>query len=243
LRPTGETVRNVIDLVGDRDRRVLLFGVTPELAKAFDRLVGVDKSRGMIENLWPGDTATRKSVEADWLTLDGSLGQFSAAIGDGSCNCVAYPKEVEKVLEQVRDHLEPGGRFVCRVYLRPDAMPSRAEMQGDPRGKARINFHAFKFLLAMRIAEDSEATVPVVSILAAFEEMFPDRDALAERTDWPRADIDTIDSYRNSSVAYSFFNRAEFLGAMPQGLVNPQFHSSGAYDLAETCPILVCERE
>jgi SAM-dependent methyltransferase len=242
LRPNSEIIDKVRELVGERDQRVLLLGATPELALAFESVVGVDKNRGMLDNLWPGDTPTRKAVAADWLTLDGSLGRFSAAIGDGSCNAVTFPNDLSRLLEQVRDHLEPGGRFVCRIYERPDPMPPLSRLMAEVAGKARINFHALKWHLAMRVAEETEPTVPVASILARFEELFPDRDRLAERTGWPREIVDTIDTYRGSAVAYCFPNRREFLALMPKGLGKASFHASGTYDLAEWCPMFACER-
>jgi SAM-dependent methyltransferase len=242
LRPTLETVAIIQQLVGRRDARVLLLGVTRELAMAFPHILAVDKNIAMIKNLWPGDTATRTAREADWQNLDASWGRFSAVVGDGSCNSVTYPDELRQVLKQVHDRLEPGGCFVCRIYERPVHVPSTTALQAQGSRPAEINFHAFKWQLAMRIAEDTEPTVPVASILKKFEDMFTDRGALAQHTGWPRADIDTIDAYRNSSVAYCFPNRAELLRVIPPGLGRIQFHASGAYDLAEWCPILVCER-
>jgi SAM-dependent methyltransferase len=242
LRPNREIIDAVVGQVGHRDRRILLLGVTPELAQAFDTVVAVDKSTAMIANVWPGDTISRNVVEADWLTLDGSLGKFSAVVGDGSCNSVAYPDEVRKLLEQVRDHLEPGGRFVCRIFERPDRVPPMSDLLAEAARPATRNFHAFKWQLAMRIAEDTEPSVPVERILSTFERLFPDRDGLSARTGWPRSDIDTIDAYRGSLTVYCFPSRAELLEQLPGGLNPLGFHQSGTYDLAERCPILVCER-
>jgi hypothetical protein len=242
LRPTSETVEKIVGLVGKRDRRILLLGVTPELAEAFTTVVAIDKSAAMIENIWPGNTPSKIASEGDWLALDASLGSFSAIIGDGSCNAVTYPVALRRLLEQVCDHLERHGRFACRIYERPDIIPPISSIVAEARQPAARNFHAFKWLLAMHIAEDTEPSVPVELILNTFNEHFPDRDRLAEQSGWPRADIDTIDAYRNSPAVYCFPNRTEILAMIPRGLVDEHFHPSGTYDLAECCPIFSCDR-
>ena len=242
LRPNAEIRAAIVDLVGDNTDRVLLLGVTPELALSFNTVVALDKSATMIANIWPGDSATRRALEADWLQLDGSLGKFSAAIGDGSFNTLAYAGEVRRALGNVFDHLPPGGRLVCRVYARPDTPWSWDQLLAEAAAPARVNFHAFKWKLAMRIAADTEPSVPVASIIESFERHFPDRDALARTTGWDRSIIDMIDTYRNSNAVYCFPTRKEFLDCLPSGLRDIGYHPSGTYDLAEDCPIFACEK-
>src|SRR6188768_3068242 len=54
-------------------RSALLLGVTPEIAELAwqppHRLVAVDKSEGMVNAVWPGDTPTRRAIVGDWLAL------------------------------------------------------------------------------------------------------------------------------------------------------------------------------
>lgn len=242
LRPNAEICSAIVDLVGGKTHRILLLGVTPELALSFDTVVALDKSATMIANIWPGDSTSRRAIEADWLRLDGSLGTFSAVIGDGSCNTLAYPDEVRRVLANVRDHLEPGGRFVCRLYARPDTPWSWDELVAEAVKPVQVNFHAFKWKLAMRIAADTEPSVPVLRILDRFGHHFPDREKLAQATGWDRSIIDMIDTYRGSNAVYCFPTRSEFLDCLPPGLVNAGFHPSGTYDLAADCPIFACEK-
>jgi len=242
LRPNADILAGTTALVGTCTRRVLLLGVTPELALAFDTVVAVDKSATMIANIWPGNSATREVVEADWLTLDGSLGKFSAAVGDGSCNAVAYPQELTRLLGQVHEHLEPGGRFVCRVFLRPDTLWSWHQLQTMAVQPASVNFHAFKWMLAMRIAADTQPSVPVALIRERFDHYFPDRTALAACTGWAAEVIAMIDIYRDSAEVLCFPSRAEFLACLPPGFTNIGFHPCGTYDLAEVSPLLVVEK-
>lgn len=242
LRPNTDILAGIVGLVGARTQRILLLGVTPELALAFDTMVAVDKSATMIGNIWPGDSATRHAIEADWLTLDGSLGHFSAAVGDGSCNAVAYPGELTQLLGQVHGHLETGGRFVCRVFLRPDLPWSWTELKTMAAEPAGVNFHAFKWMLAMRIAADTEPSVPVARIRERFDQCFPDRKALAACTGWAEEVIAMIDIYRDSSEILCFPTRAEFLACLPPGFTNIGIHPCGTYDLAGASPLLCCEK-
>jgi len=242
LRPNTEIREKIVELVGGKSDRVLLLGVTPELALSFNNVIAVDKSATMIANIWQGDSEARCAIEADWLELDGSLGRFSAAIGDGSFNALAYPGEVEQVLVRVRDHLEPGGRFVCRLYARPEQPWSWDELVAETAAPAKVNFHAFKWKLAMRIAADTEPSVPVTRILDRFEHHFPDRGKLAAVTGWDVSIIDMIETYRGSNAVYCFPTRAEFLACLPPGFRDVGFHPSGTYDLAADCPNFACTR-
>lgn len=242
LRPNAEIRARVVDLVGDKSERILLLGVTPELALSFENVVALDKSAAMIANIWPGDSPKRRAIEADWLMLDGSLGEFSAVIGDGSCNALASADEIKALFVHLRGHIEPGGRFVCRLYARPETPWTWDELIAEAQAPAKVNFHAFKWKMAMRIAADSDPSVRVAGILECFDYYFPDRETLADKTGWDRATIDMIETYRGSKVAYCFPTRSEFLACVPPGFGDIGFHSSGTYDLANDCPFFACAR-
>lgn len=242
-RPHPDAVAAIVSVAGGRGTPVLQLGVTPELAEAFDSVVAVDKSAAMIRHLWPGDTNSRRAVEGDWLELDGSLGRFDAVVGDGSLNAVAYPGEVAALLGRARDHLVAGGRLACRAYLRPERSWTWAELEREASAPAATSFHAFRWKLAMRIAGDEGATVAVSRIHAAFADRFPDRDRLAARSGWNRADIDTIDNYSGSDAVYCFPTASELRSLLPRGLVFLGFRPSGGYDLAECCPVFCCKRD
>ena len=78
LRPDQDVVEYVRALAGGDAGRVLLLGVTSELADAFEKVYAADKNPAMVANVWPGDTPTKKAVVADWLDLDPSIGPFAA---------------------------------------------------------------------------------------------------------------------------------------------------------------------
>lgn len=238
LRPDAQIIAKVKELIGPVAGPVLLLGVTPELAQAFEHVLGVDKNKAMIDRTWPGDTVTRKVLHADWLDLNEPKSHFAAAVGDGSLNAVSSLREVRLLLERVVDLLAPGGRFACRLYERPVEPFTQDQLVDLGSRRARINFHAFKWQLAMHLAETSGAALPVMHIRERFNELFPDRDRLARDTGWPREIIDMIDIYRGSPTLYVFPSRREFLSVLPAGISNVRFEPSGRYDLAECCPVL-----
>jgi hypothetical protein len=238
LRPTPETVQRIQTIVGGRSVPALLLGVTPELAQAFEALVAVDFNPAMIAKVWPGDTATKRAIDANWLHLTAKHGSFRAVIGDGSLNNIACPSEIRRLLNIVMELLEPGGTFACRLFERPNSLISEDVLRRTISGRAALNFHAFKWMIAMHLAERHGANVPVAEILRAFEDLCPDRDRLSSATGWPMEVISTIDVYRGSSIEYSFPNRCEFEGAIPSGAGKVSFSTSGSYDLSECCPIL-----
>ena len=238
LRPTEDTVRFAQSIVGDPQARVLLLGVTPELADAFEHVHAVDKSSQMIATVWPGDSAAKRAVCADWLDMTEPASHFDAVVGDGSLNNILYPRELKTLYQNLARVMKPGGRFACRLFERPARAITEDDLRKTARGGSGHGFHAFKWQLAMHLAARVGANLPVALILQTFNEMFGDRDALAAATGWPRAAIDTIDVYRGSPVVYAFPDREEFRSALPDTFTQVKFVACGSYDLAPLCPIL-----
>jgi SAM-dependent methyltransferase len=242
LRPDAEVTRAFQQLAGGPSARVLLLGVTSELANAFESVYAIDKSPMMLSRVWPGDSSTRHAVQGNWLEMPVPEHPFDAAIGDGSLSNLAYPHEVREVLSRVLASLRPGGRFVCRLFERPDVPLGREDLLAAASGPARINFHAFKWQVAMHLAEQTQATIPVPGIVALFDDLFPDRQAVAARTGWPRELIDLLDVYRDSEVRFTFMTRSEILAVLPPGITDLRFDACSNYDLAQCCPLMSFRR-
>lgn len=238
LRPNEDVVERLLQLAEPATGKTLLLGVTPELADAFSNVTAVDKNPAMIANVWPGDSATKSAMEGDWLQVELPHNSFDAVIGDGSLNNVSCPDGISHLLTRAMNWLSPGGVFACRLFERPVAKFTTEHLLQTARTSAQLNFHAFKWQIAMHLAASTGANVPVSEILRRFNELCPDRDALTAATGWPRQSIDTIDVYSGSNIVYSFPDRTEFLRTIPADAVDVRFHAAGTYDLAECCPIL-----
>ena len=172
----------------------------------------------------------------DWLDLGARERRYAAVLGDGSLNMLPH-EEIGRLLAIVVGLLRPGGRFACRLFERPEPGYSESDLARTASTSGRLNFNAFKWQLAMHLAE-GRPTLPVADIRSAFEARCPDREALSRATGWSRESIDTIDLYDGSSLAYSFPSRAEFLRLLPPGIEAAEFLACGSYDLAECCPVL-----
>jgi hypothetical protein len=241
LRANAEVIAAISAVVKDQPGCVLLLGVTPELADIGRKTVAVDWSENMIAHVWPGDTDRRRAVLGDWLAMPLRRRRFSAVIGDGSLNCLAYG-DYPALFARLERLLAPGARLAVRVYATPAPCESIDSIRQDAMAGRIAGFHAFKWRLAMAIAAERRSPdVPVALIHRLFENQFADRRALGRAAGWDREEIDEIDAYACSETAYSFPTLGEFAAALPRSFRQPRFVDSGAYELAERCPILVAE--
>jgi len=231
LQPNQEVIDAFINLI-PADSNILLLGVTPQIANAYTNVTSVDYSPSMIEHVWPGNTATKQAIEADWLTID--LDQkFDAVIGDGSINMVEYPKDIKTIFERAYNWLSPDGVFAMRFFTRPDEPITREQLIAEGLNPT-VNFSAYRRLLPMYIAEREGSCIRSSLMLDLFNELFPDRSILK----WDPEHIVSIDSYKDTESTGWYPTRAEILEFVPLGAKDVRFVDAGTYDIAYTCPIL-----
>lgn len=222
-------------------QRVLLLGVTPTLADLGETMVAVDINNRIITNLWPGDTATRKAIQGNWLDLPLCDREFTAVVGDGVLVAI-NPVEYKALFGQLAKVLLPNARIMFRLYETPEPGERIAQVRDAAMGGSIKGFHAFKWRLAMAIAAQSgNPEVPVMAIHEAFERNFPERAALSAATGWPIEEIAEIDAYDGNRLILHFPTRRELLAHLPPTLSSPRFLPSGDYELSERCPFFVTE--
>jgi hypothetical protein len=228
----------------DRHRsRVLLLGVTPELASIGTQTVAVDWSPTAVTHIWPGGASGRSTMRANWLALPCASGSFSGVVGDGSLNCLEFPRDYDRLFAQLAAVLSPGGRVAIRVYTRPVrcepvAMTFARAMAGDV-----TSIDALKWLIAHALcAERATTNLPALDILDGFNRAVPDRAALADATGWSLDHIAQLDAYASLAHVFSFPTREEVLAVVPPSFATAQFVDVGSYELADRCPILVLDR-
>ena len=242
LRPHANVISAYREAFAGRSGRMLLLGVTPELADIAPDLVAVDRNAPMIANIWPGDTERRKAVAGEWHKLDVPDGSFANCVGDLSLVSQPFPQEALACAREVARVLEPGGRFACRVILPPEQAESEAELR-DAALSGRIhNFHAFKLRLGMALAaRQPQPQINVEALMNAFNAMFADRDELVRITAWDRAQVDTIDYYRGSKVVHAFPAREQLLSLLSPLFARIEFIPTSGYELSERCQLLVAD--
>src|SRR5207237_1840990 len=129
---------------------VLLLGLTRQLMDASNDLIVIDRSVEMIRD----HSGAVRAVAADWTALPFAAASFAGCIGDGSLISFGFPDRLRSVLNEVARCLKPGGRFACRVFLRPDPTPGLAEVMRTARSGG-MTFQHFKFKFAMAMAVES----------------------------------------------------------------------------------------
>ncbi len=228
--------------LGELDGRVLLLGVTPMLSTLGTQLTGVDRNQAIVRTRWIGNAPGRCAVVADWRQLPFAPASFSACIGDGSINAMAY-QSVGSVYQSLAVVMRTGSRLVCRVYLTPDPGETVSDVRRAVLRGECSSFLYFKFRLGMAIAaERSEPSVAVQSIHAVFQSIFPNRQRLVETVGWDRREIDKIDLYKSSPEIYNFPTRPQTLAIVPPVFANARFIPVGDYELADRCPLLVMDK-
>jgi SAM-dependent methyltransferase len=204
-------------------------GVTPQIANAYTHVTAVDREPAMIENVWPGNTETKRAINDNWLTVELPENYYDGIIGDGSINMLEI-KDVEFMLGKAKKLLKPGGVFACRMFTRPD-MPITMERLLAEAKTPTVNFSAYRRLIPMYLVDQHGPVVPVRLIAELFDQMFPDRSQLL----WTAEQMSTMDAYRTSDATTWFPTRQEILDLAPAG---SKYIESGTYDIADTCPIL-----
>jgi hypothetical protein len=242
LRPHADVCAAVREHLASHTARVLLLGVTPELADMGVQTLAVDRSETAIRVIWPGSTGVRRAMLGDWRSLPFAGGSLSAAIGDGSLNCVEYPCGYERIFAELARVVGAGGRIIIRVYVTPRPCESIADVRDAAMAGRVGNIHALKWRLAMAIcAQQAGPNVAVQEILRVFNHEFPDRSALRCATGWTEDMIAPLDEYHDLPEVYSFPTREQLLSCVPPELTTPRLVSSGTYELAERCPLLVLD--
>ena len=231
LRPAPDDVaRFAAEVARWQAPRALLLGVTPELATMRwpdgAAVVAVDRSQAMIDAIYPGPGAVR----GDWSALPIAGGAIDVAIGDGCLTNLGFPDGYRAFAAELRRVLAEGGALVLRVFAAPDPPESLAEVAAALAAGRVASFHALKWRVAMAI-QDADRTVAVQAIRAAVDALIPDRDAL---TAWPRAEIDTLDHYRDSDLRYSFPTLAEVNAALAADLAPATCHAATHRDAYPT---------
>lgn len=228
-------------------RRALLLGVTPELAEISweppVRLLAVDKSEGMAQGVWPGDTETRRVQVSDWLSLSGFDAAFDLVLGDGVFTLMEYPVGYRALASKLAEVLRPGGLLCLRLFCRPE--PGEREsvaavFEALMAGKIG-NFHVFKWRLAMALHDDAAHSVRLADIWDVFHAHAPSFADLAAQTGFPESAIATIEGYRGMEDRYSYSTLQEVVNLLePAFELLETWHPS--YELGARCPHLTLRR-
>lgn len=251
LRPGPEDVaiyRQLFDQwlasrgMADRRPRILLLGLTPELAVVpwcdDCHLLALDNSSAMIEAFWPGDTDRRRIVAGDWFAPPAEAAAVDVILGDGIFSLSRFPMDYRRLADILRRLLLPGGLFLYRAFCPEPAGESPERLLEELRRGRIGSFHIFKWRLAMALqGQDPREGIAVARIWRVFRDLFPTNEHCAALSGWDLETIGTIDCYRDGRAVLSFPQFEDLTAAL-----EPNFrltgHLCGRYELAERCPVL-----
>jgi len=222
-------------------RRALLLGVTPEIAELAwqppHRLLAVDKSEGMVNGVWPGDTETRRAIVGDWLALPPSEAPFDLVVGDGIFTLFDFPDGYARLAAALAQLVAPGGLLSVRLFCRPEPSESLDQVFRALFDGAIGNFHVFKWRLAMALQGDATRGVRLADIWTTFCERGGSVAKVAARAGWPEPVVGTIEGYRDVEDRYSYSTAREVVGALAAGFELVETWRP-RYELGERCPHL-----
>lgn len=243
LRPHESVARQIAALLADCADPILLLGVTPELAAIDRQIVAMDWNAEMIALAWPGDSATRRAICADWKAMPLDAASVGGAMGDGVITMLSWPDEQPLLLAELWRVVRPGGRIALRCFATPEDHPPVEAIAAEAM-RGALTFHAFKQRFNMAAAREGDTiTVASARLYERFEDLFPDRAALAAASGWSLDTIAEIDAYEGSTYIHCYPSRAELTALLDHWWPAPhRFIETSGYPIADHCPLLILER-
>lgn len=250
LRPSPSdtaVVQRVVACLGAGARAIVL-GLTPEIVgcdwPVGIRLTAVDHSPSMIAALWPParGPAHAEAVLADWCAMPIGSGTIDLVAGDGCYVLLAYPNGYAALTHEVRRVLRRGGHFAIRVFLRPDAPESVADIARAVAAGEVGSVHALKLRLLAALHGASGDGSLLDDVWRAWKTLPPLPAVLIDKRGWAAEEITGIESYRGLSARYFLPTQGEFRRS-----VGTQFRevecTFGADELGDRCPTFVFTRD
>jgi SAM-dependent methyltransferase len=245
LRPCAADVRWMelaLQAIHPGVRQAVLLGVTPELAHMrwpeACQVLAVDQNEEMIRLQWQTNPpANGRVLCGDWQHLPLADGSVDAIVGDGVLVFFAQPDGVRPLLKEFRRLLTPHGRWLLRVFVRPEQGESLEQVHAALANGAISSFHAYKWRLAMALQPSLASGVRPEDVWRAWRQWVPSAAALSAATEWPLAEIDTIEAYRDSQATYYFPTLDELRQLLSGEFEILDLHIPG-HELGERCPLL-----
>lgn len=161
--------------------------------------------------------------------------------GDGCYVLQSYSDGYMALTREICRILRLGGRFLIRVFMRPDATESVTDIARDLAAGRIGSVHAIKLRLLAALHGASGAGSRLDDVWQAWESMPAVPPELVGKRGWTPEEIVGIESYAGMDVRYYLPTLTEFRRSLGPTLRELEC-AIGRHELAERCPTLVLER-
>jgi hypothetical protein len=160
-------------------------------------------------------------------------------LGDGCTTQLANRKAYKVFFKEQRRIIKNDGFLLMRCFLNTQKRESNNQIiKSALQGRIQF-FGSLKWRIAMALLSKRHTfSIKVKKIHEAFNSLFPLRIELAKSCHWNIDLINTIDTYKNSDISYTFPSLKEL-----KTLIAPEFEIIKIYyphyELTERCPIIL----
>jgi SAM-dependent methyltransferase len=251
LRPSSQDIAIVTDVIerwADRQGapRAMILGVTPELYRipwrASTDLLAVDRSRSMIDKVWPGPRTN--ILCADWIAMPLKEQTRDIILCDGGLHLLPYPNGHLKFVDELQHVVAHNGIFVLRLFVPPPRRETWESVLRDLVALKIPNVNILKLRLWMALHEDIEHGVQLHCVWDTIRKVEQNLPRLATRLGWPTEQLLALDTYQNCDARYYFLDVPQVRRMFctdRAGFVFESIHFP-TYDLGDQCPTIVLRR-
>ncbi len=247
LRPVSEDLQFLQVLLDrwvlrtSRPPRVLILGVTPEYYHfpwpAKTELQAIDKTREMIDHVWPGP---EESVShTDWLDLQTVPGTFDIVLCDGGLHLLDFPRSQLELAKLLADTINTAGFCFMRLFTPPEKKETTEQVLSDLFAGNIPDLNCLKLRLGNALQKTPEDGACLDDIWHILHAAAPDQEELARRLGWPIDDLRAIDMYRGSQACYHFVTLGQVTETFVDGtggLFSVESVERPVYFMGDQCP-------
>jgi ubiquinone/menaquinone biosynthesis C-methylase UbiE len=239
-----------IDILNDVNLNryeVAVLGVTPEIIQMAwplnAHLTAFDQSEEMIKKLWRPNQHIKSDVKMSrWQSLPLKDGDINLVIGDGCLTPLTSLEVYSDVLKELKRVLVTEGKVIMRCFVRDPKVQDIENIVQCVQLKKIENFGSLKWKIAMALVDPISSKVEIKKISETFNDLFKDRQALANNNKWPIETINTIDIYESMSGYLTFPTLNRLLEIFEEFFVVEQVTTLD-YEMAKNCPTIVLKQK